>query len=67
MLCIFVSNYLFPPLIKGHYDEAYEYLKRARDIQPNAEIGREMLMVDKALKKEEARRRELCGKMLGGK
>ena len=54
-------------MIKGHYDEAYEYLKRARDIQPNAEIGREMLMVDKALKKEEARRRELCGKMLGSK
>lgn len=48
-----------------HFDEAYEFLKRARDIEHNAEIGREMLIVDKELKKEETRRKELCGKMLG--
>ena len=55
------------PSTKGHFDEAYEFLKRARDIEHNAEIGREMLIVDKELKKEETRRKELCGKMLGGR
>lgn len=48
-----------------YYDEAYEYLKRARDITRSDEIGREMLIVDKELKKEEMKRKELCGKMLG--
>ena len=60
-------KFSYPLQTEGRYDEAYEYLKRARDIEHNAEIGREMLIVDKELKKEEKRRKELCGKMLGGK